>query len=74
MTPVEFVKELKEVFYQKNKLLHFSPSQQNMIFDTIKAFLQKKNLVVVCKVEYDRLLKFKEKQDLRDLANEDCWY
>jgi hypothetical protein len=74
MTPVEFVKELKEVFYQKNKLLHFSPSQQNMIFDTIKAFLQKKNLVVVCKVEYDRLLKFKEKQDLIDLANEDCWY
>lgn len=74
MTPVEFVKELKEVFYQKNKLLHFSPSQQNMIFDTIKAFLQKKNLVVVCKVEYDRLLKFKEKQDLRDLAAQEDFY
>jgi hypothetical protein len=74
MAPQEFIEELKHVFYHKNKLMQFDKSQQDIMFDTIKAFLQKKQLVVVSRVEYDRLLKFKEKQDLIDLANEDCWY
>ena len=75
MTPHEFVAELKETFYHKNKLLRFSLSQQNTIFDTIKAFLQKKNLVLVSKVEYEKLLEFKEKQQLKDLAEQDqCWW
>jgi hypothetical protein len=74
MTPQQFIEELKETFYHKNKLLRFSLSQQNTIFDTIKAFLQKKNLVVVSKVEYEKLLEFEEKQHLEDLAEQKDFY
>jgi hypothetical protein len=66
MTPQEFVTELKERFYHTNKLLQFSLKQQDVILDTIKAFLLKKNLVVVSKVEYDRLVDYKTYQCVRD--------
>jgi hypothetical protein len=56
MNPQEFVDELKEVFWNKNKLRGLNHPQINSIFDTIKAFLQKKNLVVISKVEYQALL------------------
>ena len=74
MTPQEFVDELKERFYHTNKLVRFTLSERSVIFDTIKAFLQKKNLVVVSKVEYDRLMEFKEEQYLRDLAAQEDFY
>jgi hypothetical protein len=75
MTPQEFIEELKHVFYHKNKLMQFDKSQQDIMFDTIKAFLQKKQLVVVSRVEHERLLEDKEKLRLRDLAEEDrCWW
>jgi hypothetical protein len=76
MIPAEFIEELKHVFYHKNKLMQFDKRQQDIMFDTIKAFLQKKQLIVVSRVEYERLLKFKEQQDLRDLADSDprFWY
>lgn len=57
MKPQEFVDQLKEVFWNKNKLLQFNPRQQDSIFDTIKAFLQKKNLIIVSRVEYENTLK-----------------
>jgi hypothetical protein len=56
MNPQEFTDELKEVFWNKNKLLGLDHPQKDSIFDTIKSFLQKKNLVVVSKVEYEALL------------------
>jgi len=56
MNPQEFTDELKEVFWNKNKLLGLNPPRIDSIFDTIKSFLQKKNLVVVSKVEYEALL------------------
>ena len=57
MNPQEFVDELKEVFWNKNKFTQFTSRQQNSIFDTIKAFLLKKNLIIVSKVEYENTLK-----------------
>ena len=66
MTPQEFVDELKERFYHTNKLVRFTLSERSVIFDTIKAFLQKRNLVVVSKVEYDRLVQYKTYQCVRD--------
>ena len=52
-TPQEFIDDLKEYFLEKGK--GFTVSQRDSYFDTIKAYLQKKNLVVVSKVEYQRL-------------------
>lgn len=57
MNPEEFINELKEVFWNKNKLMNFTLSQQNSMFDTIKSFLQKKNLIVVSKAEHENLCK-----------------
>ena len=57
MNPQEFTDELKEVFWNKNKLISFNSQQIQSMFDTIKAFLQKKNLVVIPKIEYEALLK-----------------
>lgn len=68
MNPQEFVNELKEVFWNKNKLLQFNSRQQDSIFDTIRAFLQKKNLIIVSKVEYDKLVEEREKEYLRRLS------
>lgn len=74
MTPQEFTNELKEYFWNKNKLLQFNSSQIDSMFDTIRAFLQKKNLVVVSKVEYEALVDFREKQYLKDLSNQEDFY
>ena len=74
MNPQKFVDELKEVFWRKNKLLQFNSRQQDSIFDTIKAFLQKKNLVIVSKVEYDDLILARDKQRLKDLSSETNFY
>lgn len=74
MTSQEFTNELKEYFWNKNKLLQFNSSQIDSMFDTIRAFLQKKNLVVVSKVEYEALVDFREKQYLKDLSNQEDFY
>jgi hypothetical protein len=70
MTPQEFIENLKDHFWNKNKTLHFAQSQTNSMFDTIKSYLLKKNLVVVSKVEYESLVDFREKQYLKDLWSE----
>jgi peptidase E len=55
-TPKEFIEELKERFRDKKPfLLH--TDQQNSVFDTILAYLQKKQLVVISRVEYETLIK-----------------
>ena len=54
-TPEEFVKELKEHFWNKNKSFLLNRRETESLLDTIKAYLQKKNLVIVSKVEYERL-------------------
>ena len=66
MNPQEFVDKLKERFSEKG--VGMIQSQRDSYFDTIKAFLQKKNLIVVSKVEYESLVEFKEKQYLKDLV------
>jgi len=58
MNPQEFVEKLKERFFEKR--VWMAQSQRDSYFDTIKAFLQKKNLIVVSKVEYEKLLDFFE--------------
>jgi hypothetical protein len=72
MNPQEFVDKLKERFSEKG--VGMIPSQRHHYFDTIKAFLQKKNLIVVSKVEYESLVEFKEKQYLKDLVGEKDFY
>lgn len=52
--PEEFVNELKELFAWKKPFL-LDYKQRDSVFDTIKAYLQKKNLIVISKVEYDNL-------------------
>lgn len=47
----------------------FSPSEI-----AITAFLQKENLVVVSKVEYEALVDFREKQYLKDLSKQEDFY
>lgn len=51
----EFIRELKEKF--QNKGIYFKPAfaLENSIFDTIKAYLLKKNLVIISKSELDKL-------------------
>lgn len=56
MNPQEFIDELKERFFEKG--VWMTQSQRDSHFDTIKAFLQKKNLIVVSKVEYEKLFCF----------------
>lgn len=53
-SPQEFIDDLKEHFWNKKPFL-LEYRQRDSVFDTIKAYLQKKNLVVVSKVEYDKL-------------------
>lgn len=55
-TPKEFTEELKELFANKKPFL-LSRSQENSVFDTILAHLQKKQLVVVSRVEWEKLPK-----------------
>lgn len=74
MNPQKFIENLKEHFWNKNKTHCFSPSQKDSMFDTIKAYLQKKNLVVVSKVEYEALVDFREKQYLKDLSKQEDFY
>lgn len=73
MTPQEFINELKERFLTKG--VWMKGRETNSFFDTIKAFLQKKNLIVVSKVEYESLVDFREKQYLKDeMAHYDNLY
>lgn len=74
MTPQQFIDELKERFFEKNLWMTMTGRQSDSFFDTIKAFLQKKNLVVVSRVEYESLMDFREKQYLKDLAEEKDFY
>lgn len=69
MTSQEFTNELKEYFWNEHKLMLFSPSEI-----AITAFLQKENLVVVSKVEYEALVDFREKQYLKDLSKQEDFY
>jgi hypothetical protein len=69
MTSQEFTDELKEYFWNEHKLMLFSPCEI-----AITAFLQKKNLIVVSKVEYESLVDFREKQYLKDLAHPEDFY
>lgn len=72
MTPQQFIDQLKERFFQKNAWM--TGRQSDSFFDTIKAFLQKKNLVVISRVEYESLMDFREKQYLKDLSNPEDLY
>jgi len=72
MTPQEFINELKERFSTKG--VWMTGRETNSFFETIKAFLQKKNLIVVSKVEYESLVDFREKQYLKDLAHPEDFY
>ncbi len=72
MTPQQFIDELKERFL--NKGVWMTGREIDSFFDTIKAFLQKKNLVVVSKIEYEFLVDFREKQFLKDLSNPEDLY
>ena len=74
MKPQQFIDKLKEHFFQKNAWAWMTGRQSDSFFDTIKAFLQKKNLVVVSKVEYESLVDFREKQYLKDLSNPEDLY
>ena len=55
-TPKEFVQDLKNLFADKKPFLLCS-KQRDSVFDTIQAHLQKKNLIVISRAEYDALLK-----------------
>ena len=52
----QFIEELKEKFYNKHTWYNKSGhALQDSVLSTIKAFLQKKNLIIVSKAEWDRL-------------------
>lgn len=51
----EFINQLKEKFYNKNTWLKSGSALENSVYDTIKSFLLKKNLVIISKAEYDQL-------------------
>lgn len=54
-TPQEFASTLREMFFDK-KPFFLNTQQTDCVFDTIKAYLQKKQLVVVSRVEYEKFL------------------
>jgi len=72
MTPQQFIDELKERFLTKG--VWMTGREIDSFFDIIKAFLQKKNLIVVSKIEYESLVDFREKQYLKDLSEEKDFY
>ena len=51
----EFINQLKEKFYNKNTWFKSGHALQDSVYDTIKSFLLKKNLVIISKAEYDQL-------------------
>lgn len=55
MTNDEFIEQLKERFYNKNTWFKPSYALQDAVLDTIKSFLQKKNLVIISKAELSKL-------------------
>ena len=52
---VQFTETLKNLFFEKKPFL-LDIRQRDSVFDTIRAFLKKKQLVVICRVEYERLI------------------
>lgn len=50
-----FLKELEERFYQNGVFLKKGSASQKSCLNVIKSYLLKKNLVIVSKVDYERL-------------------
>lgn len=68
-TPKEFTQDLKELFRDKKPFL-LSTDKTNSVFDTIQAYLQKKQLVIVGRVEYDVLLKAYQDKKAGEIIDE----
>lgn len=51
----EFIRELKEKFFRKGTWFKCGSVIEQSVLETIKALLLKKNLIIVSKVEWDRL-------------------
>ena len=51
----KFIEELQEKFYNKNTWYKSGHALQDSVMSTIKSFIIKKNLVLIPKVELDKM-------------------
>ena len=62
----DLITELEQKFWNNNTFAKHASAAKESVLQTIKAYFYKKDLVIVSRTEYERLLKYKEQDFLKD--------
>lgn len=63
----KLIDDLSEKFWNNNTFSKPAPSARESVLQTIKAYFLKKDLVIVSRSEYEKLLAYKERSFLTDV-------